>query len=115
MGAFSNISAQKWEELNDEQKMMKAKEFRADNQAYLKNTMKMTEDQMTDIDNLNVCFLATLDRINRYAKTDADKEKHAATVNNARLAQMDAIMGKEKHQQYRTYFNDKLKKAKAGM
>jgi hypothetical protein len=33
-----SANAQKWSELSDEQKVMKAKEFRADNQKYLKET-----------------------------------------------------------------------------
>jgi hypothetical protein len=34
--AVTIVSAQKWSDLNDEQKVMKAKAFRADNQKYLK-------------------------------------------------------------------------------
>jgi len=39
-------SAQSWDQMNDEQKLMKAKEFRADNQKYLKNTLGMTQTQL---------------------------------------------------------------------
>ena len=106
------LQAQKWSDLTDEQKMMKAKEFRADNQAYLKNTLKMTDDQMNDIDNVNICYLATLDRIDRYGKTDEDKEKYAKSASSARMAQLDAIMGVDKHNLYHDYMAEKLKKAK---
>ena len=34
--AFTAIHAQKWSDLTQEEKVMKAKEFRADNQKYLK-------------------------------------------------------------------------------
>jgi len=105
-------NAQKWAELTDEQKEMKLKSFRTDNQNYLKNTLHMSQQQMTDIDNVNVCYLSTLDRISRYAKDDATKEKYADAVSEARWAQLDAIMGADKHEQYAKYLKDKLEKAK---
>jgi len=104
-------NAQKWNELSDEQKMMKLKSFRAENQAYLKNTLGMTQTQLDDIDNVNVCYLSTLDRINRYAKDDATKEKAADAIDQARWAQLDAIMGADKHEQYAKYLKDKIEKA----
>lgn len=107
------VNAQKWSELSDEQKMMKLKSFRADNQNYLKNTLGMTQQQMTDIDNVNICYLSTLDRISRYAKDDATKEKYADAVSDGRWAQLDAIMGAEKHEQYAKYLKDKIEKASA--
>ena len=107
----TTVHAQKWSEMTDEQKMMKLKSFRADNQAYLKNTLGMTPKQMDDIDNVNACYLGTLDRINRYIKTDDDKQKYAETVTKARWAQLDAIMGADKHNQYAQYLKDKIEKA----
>ena len=106
-------SAQKWSDLTDEQKLMKLKSFRADNQSYLKNTLGMTQQQMTDIDNVNICYLSTLDRISRYAKDDATKEKYADAISQGRWAQLDAIMGADKHEQYSKYLKDKLEKAAA--
>ena len=106
-------SAQKWSDLTDEQKMMKLKSFRADNQNYPKNTLGMTQQQMTDIDNVNICYLSTLDRISRYAKDDATKEKYADAISQGRWAQLDAIMGADKHEQYSKYLKDKLEKAAA--
>ena len=111
MAAAAN--AQKWSDLTDEQKMMKLKSFRADNQSYLKNTLGMTQQQMTDIDNVNICYLSTLDRISRYAKDDATKEKYADAISQGRWAQLDAIMGADKHEQYSKYLKDKLEKAAA--
>ena len=108
--ATNLMFAQKWADLSKEQKMMKAKEFRADNQNYLKNTLGMTEEQLSDIDNVNICYLSTLDRIDRYGKTDEAKTKYAKAVTEARGAQLDAIMGTEKRQQFMTYVADKLKK-----
>jgi len=104
--------SQKWSDLTQEEKVMKAKEFRADNQKYLKTTLGMNEQQMTDIDNVNLCFLSTLDRISRYGKDDATKEKYAKAISDARWAQLDAIMGADKHKQYAEYVKGKLEKAK---
>jgi len=104
-------NAQKWSELSDEQKIMKLKSFRADNQTYLKNTLGMTQQQMTDIDNVNICYLSTLDRISRYAKDDAAREKYADAISQGRWAQLDAIMGADKHEQYAKYLKDKIEKA----
>ena len=103
--------AQSWSELNDEQKLMKLQSFRTDNQKYLKETLHLTQTQMDDIDNVNICFLSTLDRINRYAKDEATKEKYAKAVWGARWAQLDAIMGADKHDKYAEYLKAKLEKA----
>lgn len=104
------LYAQKWSELSKEEKWMKAQDFRADNQNYLKNTLGMNDEQLDDIDNVNVCYLSTLDRIDRYAKTDEDKTKYAKAVTAARGAQLDAIMGAEKRKQFMAYVQEKLKK-----
>jgi hypothetical protein len=109
--AATSANAQKWSELTDEQKMMKLKSFRADNQAYLKNTLGMSAQQLSDIDNVNICYLSTLDRISRYAKDDAVKEKYADAITQGRWAQLDAIMGADKHEQYAKYLKDKIEKA----
>jgi len=111
MISVTAVKAQKWSSLTDEEKLMKAKEFRADNQKYLKTTLAMTDQQVTDIDNVNICYLSTLDRLDRYGKDDATKEKYAKAVTEARSAQLDAIMGTEKHKQYSEYIKGKLQKA----
>jgi len=105
--------AQTWSELNDEQKLMKLKSFREENQKYLKGTLQMTQTQLDDIDNVNICFLSTLDRIARYGKDQATKEKVAKSLWDARWAQLDAIMGVDKHNKYAEYMKQKLEKAKA--
>jgi hypothetical protein len=111
--ALTAAHAQKWNELTDEQKQMKLKEFRADNQKYLKTKLGMTQQQLDDIDNVNHCYLSTLDRINRYAKDDASKEKLADAVSEARWVQLDAIMGADKHKQFAEYVKGKIEKAKS--
>lgn len=101
-------NAQKWEELSDEQKLVKLKSFRAENQKYLKDSLRLTAVQISDIDNLNLCFLSTLDRVDRYAKEEKTKEEYAEALWEVRWAQMDAIMGKEKHEKYAAYIKRKL-------
>ncbi len=111
---FTSISnAQKWADLSNEQKYSKLQEFRTDNQKYLKETLKLSDEQRTDIDNVNLCFLSTLDLIDRYGKDDTAKEKYAKSAVNARNAQLDAIMGPEKRKQFQDYVVAKLKKAEA--
>jgi hypothetical protein len=106
-------NAQKWADLSNEQKMSKLQDFRADNQKYMKETLGLTDDQRTDVDNVNLCFLSTLDLIDRYGKDDAAKEKYAKSAVNARNAQLDAIMGADKRKQFQDYVIEKLKKAQA--
>jgi len=101
-------NAQKWEELSDEQKLSKLKSFRAENQKYMKDSLRLTPVQMNDIDNLNLCFLSTLDRIGRYAKEEQTKEEYADALWEVRWAQMDAIIGKEKHERYAAYIKRKI-------
>jgi hypothetical protein len=106
-----SLNAQKWDQLSGEQKLMKAKEFREDNQKYLKTTLGLTEEQCTDIDNVNVCFLSTLDRIDRYIPDVEDKKKYAKTLLQSRAIQLDAIMGADKRKKYIGYIQEKLKAA----
>lgn len=103
--------AQTWKEMSNEQKMLKLKEFRADNQKFLKEKLSMSTDQLTDIDNVNLCFLSTIDRIDRYGKTDEGKQQYASVALAARDAQLDAIMGTEKRDQFIAYVKAKLQKA----
>ena len=104
--------AQKWEEMNDEQKLMKLKTFRAENQKYMKDSLKLTATQINDVDNINLCYLSTLDRIVRYGKDDDTKQKLADAVSEARWVQIDAIMGVEKHNKYSAYLERRIAKLK---
>jgi hypothetical protein len=103
--------AQTWHDLTDEQKLMKLQSFRAANQKYLKDSLHLTATQMKDLDNVNICFLSTLDRIDRYAKDDAAKDKYAQALWDVRWAQVDAIMGADKHLRYAEYLKAKIEKA----
>jgi len=104
--------AQKWEDLSNEQKMSKLQDFRDDNQKYLKG-LGLTDDQLKDVDNVNICFLSNLDRIDRYGGDEASKKKYAKSAVAARSAQLDAIIGADKRKQYIEYVQGKLEKAAA--
>jgi hypothetical protein len=108
MATATFVQAQKWADLSTEQKLMKAKEFRAESQNYLKG-LGLTQDQLTDMDDVNICYLTTLDRIDRYGKDDAAKKTYAKTVTKNRAAQMDAIMGPERRAKYQQWLADKIK------
>ncbi len=103
--------AQKWSDLTDEQKAMKLKSFRAENQKYLKDSLGLTPTQITDVDNVNLCYLSTLDRINRYVKDDTKKNDYAEALSKVRWAQVDGIMGADKHDKYVAYLERKIAKA----
>ncbi len=115
MGTFAmggSAIAQKWEDLSNEQKMNKIQGFREDNQKYLKG-LGLSDDQLNDVDNVNLCFLSNLDRIDRYGGDDASKKKYAKSAVAARSAQLDAIIGVDKRKQYMEYVQGKLEKAAA--
>ena len=100
--------AQKWSTLSKEEKVMKLQSFIEDNHKYMKDSLTLSEEQMTDADNVNICYLTTLDRINRYAKTDADKEKYAKSATESRAKQLEAIMGPDNYKKFRKYVEGKL-------
>src|SRR5215203_915013 len=105
------IHAQKWDDLSQEQKLTKLISFRAGNQQYLKDSLHLSQTQITDIDNLNLCFLSTLDRVDRYTKDDKTKEEYAEALWEVRWAQVDAIMGNDKHEKYAAYIERKIAQA----
>jgi hypothetical protein len=114
IGSLSTF-AQKWSDLTKEEKQMKLEAFIADNHKYMKDSLALSDQQITDVDNVNICYLSTLDRIDRYGKTEANKEKYAKAITDARSVQMDAIMGTAKRQKFAKYVGAKLKSAGASM
>jgi hypothetical protein len=102
------VSAQSWSDMTKEEKLMSAKKFQTDNQNYLRNTLGLNDDQINDINNVNACYLSTLDRIGRYGKTDEAKLEAAKAITAARSVQLDAIMGPEKRDQFMEYVGGKL-------
>lgn len=113
LGFASSAYAQKWKDLSEEQKWAKVKEFREDNQKYMKSTLGLTDQQMEDVDMVNACFLTNLDLVERYGKTDAAKEKYAGDLVKARNTALDAIMGTDTRKKFQAYVKSKLEKAAA--
>ena len=108
-GTVLSAGAQNWENMTDEQKAQKAKEFREDNQKYLKS-LGLSEDQMIDLDNVNSCHAFALERIAHYSKDEATKKKNMEMANSARKLQMDLIMGPDNRAKYEKYLTDKAMK-----
>jgi hypothetical protein len=106
--AGNTVVAQSWSDMTKEEKLMSAKKFQADNQNYLRNTLGLNDDQINDINNVNACYLSTLDRIGRYGKTDEAKVEAAKAITAARSVQLDAIMGPEKRDQFMEFVGGKL-------
>ncbi len=111
----ATFSQKKWKDLTQEERMMKIEGFIQDNHKYMQDSLALSEEQVTDVDAVNICYLSTLDRINRYGKTDADKEKYVKTITDGRAKQMEAIMGTDNFKKYKKYVEVKLKKAAANM
>lgn len=114
-GFVQSVQAQTWDELTDEQKVMKLKPFMEDNQRYMKETLGLTEDQISDVESVNACFLNNLDIIGTYGGSDAERKKYAKSSVKAREKQLEAIMGSDKFDKFQTYVGAKLQKAIAEM
>ena len=108
-----SLTAQNWDEMTEEQKIMKMKSFMEDNQKYMKETLGLSEDQVTDVQFVNTCFLSQLDIIANYGGTDSEKKKYGKASLKAREKQLQAIMGTEKFEKFQTYVAAKLQKAMA--
>jgi len=99
----------KWDALSTEEKVEKVKAFRQDNQVFLKQ-LGLSQDQLDDIDNVNLCYLASLDRIDRYGKDSDEKKKFAKRVTETRSVELNRIMGEENRKKYQEYVGTKLEK-----
>ncbi|HEY3386090.1 MAG TPA: hypothetical protein VGK46_06250 [Saprospiraceae bacterium] len=110
-----SLIAQSWDELTDEQKVMKLQSFMEDNQRYMRETLGLTEDQVLDVESVNACFLNNLDVIANYGGSDSERKKYAKSSVKARQKQLQAIMGTEKFEKFQSYVSAKLQKAMAEM
>ena len=113
LGFGRSLQAQTWDEMTDQEKVEKLKSFMEDNQKYMKQTLQLTDDQVADVENTNICFLSSLDRIATYGGTDSEKKKYAKSLLKYRSKMIEAIMGKEKYEKFQTYVAAKLQKAMA--
>ena len=107
----NNLRAQSWDQLTEEEKIEKLQSFKEDNQKYMRETLKLSEDQISDVENTNICAFSSLDRIATYGKDDAEKKKYAKSLIKYREKMIQAIMGQEKFEKFQTYVNAKLQQA----
>ena len=106
------VSAQtkkKWKDLTIEEQMMRAQGFQDENLKWLRDTLGFSEERASDVGNVNTCYLASLDRIMRYARTDQEKENFANRVSETRDIELDRIMlGAENKRRYHAYVKARL-------
>ena len=111
MVSFAQTWQQTWSEMSKEEKMAKVNSFRADNQKFLKDSLGMTSTQLKEIDSLNVVFFKEMKLIERSPDSDDDKLAKAKELAVKRGAELDRIMGEDKHHRFTQYMYNKLQKA----
>ncbi len=114
--SFSMVSfAQTWQEtwgnMTKEEKMMKMKSFRADNQKFLKDSLGMTDYQLKLIDSINKIYLGGISQIKSSTAPDDVKLQKARDITKHRSDELDVIMGVANHQRFTQYLYNKLQKA----
>ncbi|MEJ0079687.1 MAG: hypothetical protein WDM78_01680 [Puia sp.] len=98
--------------MSKEEKMMKLKSFRSDNQKFLKDSLGMTSKQLKSIDSVNSDYMKELDRIHSGSGTDDEKLAKAQELTKKRARTWIAIMGADTHMKFTKYVYAKLEKAK---
>jgi len=111
MVSFGQTWQETWSNMTKEEKMMKIKSFRDDNQKFLKDSLGMTSKQLTSIDSVNSSYMKLLNRIENGAGTDQEKYEKAQEITKQRGEALDNIMGKDKHYEFAQYLYRKLEKA----
>ncbi len=111
MVSFAQTWQETWSNMSKEEKMMKLRTFREDNQKYLKDSLGMTSQQLKSIDSVNSIFLKGLTQIDKSVATDDEKLAKAKEIAKKRMADLDSIMGEDKHARFTQYMYEKLKKS----
>ncbi len=109
--SFGQTWQQTWSEMSKEEKMMKMKSFRADNQKFLKDSLGMTDYQLKLIDSVNKIYLGGIKQIQSSTAPDDVKLGKAKGITKHRSDELDIIMGVAKHQRFTQYLYEKLQKA----
>jgi len=109
--SFSQTWQQTWSDMSKEEKMMKMKSFRSDNQKFLKDSLGMTSKQLKSIDSVNSDYMKELDRIHSSSASDNEKLAKAQEITKKRGADLDSIMGEDMHMKFTKYMYAKLEKA----
>ncbi len=111
MVSFAQTWQETWSNMSKEEKMMKLRTFRDDNQKYLKDSLGMTSQQLKSIDSVNSIFLKGLTQIDKSVATDDEKLAKAKEIAKKRTADLDSIMGEDKRARFTQYMYEKLKKS----
>jgi hypothetical protein len=109
--SFSQTWQQTWSDMSKEEKMMKMKSYRSDNQKFLKDSLGMTSKQLKSIDSVNSDYMKELDRIHSSSASDNEKLAKAQEITKKRGADLDSIMGEDMHMKFTKYVYAKLEKA----
>jgi hypothetical protein len=109
--SFAQTWQETWSNMTKEEKMMKLSSFRTDNQKFLKDSLGMTSKQLKSIDSVNSIFMKGLKGIENGPGTDDEKFAKAKEIAKKRGADLDGIMGEEKHMRFTQYLYGKLEKA----
>jgi hypothetical protein len=109
--SFGQTWQQTWSEMSKEEKMMKLKSFRSENQKFLKDSLGMTSKQLKSIDSVNSDYMKALDRIQSGSGSDNEKLTKAQELTKKRGADLDNIMGEDAHMKFTKYVYAKLEKA----
>jgi len=110
--SFAQTWQETWSNMSQEEKMMKLKSFRADNQKFLKDSLGMTDHQLKLIDSVNKVYLGGIKQIESSTAPDDVKLGKARDITKTRAYGLDIIMGVANHQRFTQYIYDKLQKTK---
>jgi len=111
MASFGQTWQETWSNMTKEEKMMKLRSFRDDNQKFLKDSLGMTSKQLMLIDSVNSVFMNGLRSIENGPGTDDEKFDKAKVIAKKRGEDLDSIMGEDKHMRFTQYLYAKLEKA----
>ncbi len=112
VASFAQTWQETWSNMTKEEKMMKIKSFRADNQKFLKDSLGMSSKQLSSIDSVNSSYVKLLNRIENGPGTDQEKYETAQEITKKRGEALDNIMGADNHMKFTQYIYKKLEKAK---
>jgi hypothetical protein len=111
MVSYAQTWQETWTQMSIEERMMKLRTFRDENQKFLKDSLGMTSNQLKSIDSVNSIFLNGLKKLEGSTASDDEKLAKAKEIAKKRGEDLDMIMGEQKHHRFTQYLYEKLQKA----
>lgn len=111
MVSYAQTWQETWTQMSTEERMMKLRTFRDENQKFLKDSLGMTSNQLKSIDSVNSIFLNGLKKLEGSTASDDEKLAKAKEIAKKRGEDLDMIMGEQKHHRFTQYMYEKLQKA----